>query len=150
LIRWYTRLRSLKGLGAALCISVVVCAWADAPGVQGESSVGSSLQIPQHEMHLKVLSSDLSRDDVKRLMRQFRTELGVECSYCHTKKDPYTDETDFASEENPMKNKARLMIEMTEEINRKYLSQLGDARYAEPFSCGGCHRGHAKPVDSDN
>jgi hypothetical protein len=123
----------------------VICAWADVPGVQAESS----LQIPQHEMNLKVLSSDLSRDDVKRLMRQFKAELGVECSYCHTKKDPYTDETDFASDQNQMKGKARLMIEMTDEINRKYLSQLGDERYSEPFSCGGCHRGHAKPADSE-
>jgi hypothetical protein len=79
-------------------------------------------------------------------MKQYKSELGVECSYCHVK-DQSTDVVDYASEENPLKEKARLMIGMTEEINRKFLSQLGDRRYAEPFSCGGCHRGSAKPQE---
>lgn len=129
----------------ALTTLVVTCAGAETPAVQA----GLSALASQHQMNIKVLPSDLSRDDVKRLMKQYKAELGVDCSYCHTKY-PDTDDVDYASEENPMKSKARLMIEMTNEINARFLSQLGDRRYAEPFSCGGCHRGQAKVADSDS
>lgn len=128
--------------GLVLCAFVVVVrALADGSGVQ----VGT---VAPRTMHLKVLSPELSRDEVRQIMEQYKAELGVGCSYCHAK-DLDTDDVDYASEENPMKAKARLMIEMTDEINRRFLSQLGDDRYAEPFGCGGCHRGRAKPADAE-
>lgn len=144
LIRWCVQLRSLRP-GLALSALLVTCAWAsEAPGVQ----VKPAMQAPQDAMSLKVLPPDTPREDVKRLMRQYKTDLGVECSYCHTKYED-TGDVDYASEENPMKAKARLMIEMTNEINARFLAQLGDRRYAEPFGCEGCHRGRAKLSDSE-
>ncbi|MET0291823.1 MAG: c-type cytochrome [Steroidobacteraceae bacterium] len=96
--------------------------------------------------NLRVLSPKLSTGQVKRLMEQYKNELGVTCAYCHTQ-DRDTQKIDFASEQNPMKEKTRLMISMTEEINVKFLSQIGERRYAEPFSCAGCHQGKAKPQE---
>jgi len=37
------------------------------------------------------------------------------------------------------------MIAMTNDLNTKYLAQVGDRRYAEPFTCGNCHRGQMQP-----
>jgi hypothetical protein len=44
-----------------------------------------------------------------------------------------------------MKNLARIMIGMTNDLNTKYLAQFGDRRYADPLTCGNCHRGQMKP-----
>ena len=94
--------------------------------------------------NLKVLPKDTSADEIAKLMHRYREDLGVPCAYCH-EENPQTKQLDFASDENPMKETARLMIKMNDEINTKYLAQLGDRRYAEPFTCGSCHQGQVEP-----
>ena len=94
--------------------------------------------------NLKVLPKDISGDDIDKLMHRYEQDLGVSCAYCH-EENPQTKHIDFASDENPMKETARLMVKMTEDINTKYLAQLGDRRYAEPLTCGNCHRGQLEP-----
>jgi hypothetical protein len=94
--------------------------------------------------NLKVLPKDMSGDDVDKLMHQYQQYLGVPCGYCH-EQNPETKQTDYASDENPIKETARFMISMTSDINNKYLSQLGDRRYADPITCGNCHRGQVQP-----
>ncbi|WDS37000.1 c-type cytochrome [Pseudoxanthomonas sp.] len=94
--------------------------------------------------NLKVLPRDISRRDLRKRMRAYREQLGVECSYCHDK-DRDTGDVDYATDHNPVKERARTMIQMTDQINDTYLARLGDRRYAEPFECVGCHRGQAKP-----
>jgi hypothetical protein len=54
---------------------------------------------------------------------------------------------DFASNENPVKETARLMIRMTNDINTKCLAQFGDRRYSPPFNCGTCHQGQPEPSE---
>jgi Photosynthetic reaction centre cytochrome C subunit len=95
--------------------------------------------------NLKVLPKDMSGDDVDKLMHRYQQYLGVPCGYCH-EEDPQTKEIDYASDENPIKESARFMISMTSDINNKYLAQLGDRRYAEPLTCGNCHRGQVQPL----
>jgi hypothetical protein len=94
--------------------------------------------------NLKVLPKEMSGDDIDKLMHRYKQELGVPCGYCH-EENPQTRQIDYASDENPVKETARFMIRMNNDINSKYLAQLGDRRYAEPFTCGNCHQGQIDP-----
>jgi Photosynthetic reaction centre cytochrome C subunit len=86
----------------------------------------------------------MTGDDVIKVMRQFTGDLGVECRFCHAS-NPETKRVDFASDANPVKEKARVMIKMTEDINAKYLTQIADHNAATTVSCGTCHRGMMMP-----
>jgi hypothetical protein len=88
---------------------------------------------------LKVLPKSISNQDLRKLMHEYEQGLGVSCGYCHTQ-DAQTKQIDYASDENPIKQTARLMITMTGDINTKYRAQLGDRQHAPPVTCGNCHR----------
>jgi hypothetical protein len=107
----------------------------------------------QHRPHpkpvnLQVLPMTLTGDQVVDIMHKFTGGLGVECDYCHAKNPtptPTTGHLDFASDANPMKDRARTMIRMNEEINQHFLTQLKPPAEHE-VGCGTCHRGNAKPL----
>jgi len=114
-----------------------------------DRSVGTAAATPHlapdyKSTNLKVLPKSISAGDLDKLMHQYQQYLGQPCGYCH-EENPETKQLDFASDENPIKDTARFMISMTNDINSKYLAQLGDRRYAEPFTCGNCHRGQVQP-----
>ncbi len=95
--------------------------------------------------NIKALPKDITGDQVIQRMRQFTGDLGVECEFCHSR-NPETRRNDFASDANPVKETARAMIRMTDDINTKYLAQLTIAgKAADPATCGTCHRGMAHP-----
>ena len=97
---------------------------------------------PQKPKNLKVLPEDT---DLRKVMRQYEGDLGVECEFCHTAPDPVTHRADRASDANPMKDTARYMIQMIDDLNNKYLSEMPSRRYADPITCGTCHRGEKHP-----
>lgn len=101
-------------------------------------------QIPA-PTNLKVLPKDTTGPQVIAIMRGFTGDLGVECSYCHAK-DPATNRTNFASDANPMKDRARVMIKMASAINTEYLTQLTDPKSDMKVTCGTCHRGMSTPA----
>jgi hypothetical protein len=107
------------------------------------SSTSTPVMLPG-PTNLKVLPKDTSLEDINKLMLRFTTELGVTCTHCHEQNEQ-TKQMEFASDGNPMKATARLMISMTNDINNKYLAQLGDRRYAQPITCGNCHQGQTMP-----
>jgi hypothetical protein len=92
--------------------------------------------------NLKVLPADT---DLRKVMRGYEGDLGVECEFCHTPADPVTHRPDRASDANPTKNVARFMIQMTQDLNEKYLAEMPNRRYADPITCGTCHRGEKHP-----
>ena len=94
--------------------------------------------------NIKVLPKDITGDQVIKLMRQYEGELGVECEYCHAR-NPETKRNDFPSDANPVKDKARIMIKMTDDLNAKYLTQLSDHKSTDLITCGTCHRGMSHP-----
>jgi hypothetical protein len=102
------------------------------PGAQG----------PYKPKNLKVLPADT---DLRKVMRQYSGELGVECEFCHTGPDPVTHRPDRSSDANPVKETARFMIELTDDLNTKYLAEMPNRRYADPITCGTCHRGEKHP-----
>jgi hypothetical protein len=101
---------------------------------------------PQKPKNLKVLPENT---DLRKVMRGFTAALGVECSYCHAPADPVTHHADRASDANPMKDQARVMIRMVDDLNSKYLPLLaktpGHDEDKAVIGCGTCHRGEKHP-----
>ncbi len=126
----------------------VLAAPAQTTPAPAESHVQSAVAEPQNApgfKNLKVLPDTISRDDLRKLMRQFSGDLGVECEFCHAAADPVTRRADRASDANPVKETARYMIQMTDDINTKYLAQIKDRHDTNPVTCGTCHRGEKHP-----
>jgi len=98
--------------------------------------------------NLQVLPKDIAVPDLLTLMRSYTAALGVECEFCHAA-DPQTHKTNYASDANPDKAIARIMMTMTHEINAKYLSQVKDPDATpadKTVTCGTCHRGNSMPM----
>jgi hypothetical protein len=94
--------------------------------------------------NIKALPKNITGDEVIKVMHQYEGDLGVECQFCHAR-SPETKRNDFPSDANPVKDKARLMIKMTDDINAKYLAQLTDHKASDAVTCGTCHRGMSHP-----
>ena len=98
--------------------------------------------------NLKVLPKDLTGQQVHEIMERWSASLGTHCDSCHTA-DPQNIGPDgrprlnFADDTKPMKNAARLMFKMTEDINTNYVSMIDSS--GAPVTCGTCHRGHIGP-----
>ncbi len=82
------------------------------------------------------------------MMLRWGAELGARCNACHD------DEQDnvvtggpprsrFANDSKPMKDIARRMYTMTEEINRVFIAKIGNS--GVPVTCGTCHQGRISP-----
>jgi hypothetical protein len=94
--------------------------------------------------NIKALPKNITGDEVITVMHQYEGDLGVDCGFCHAR-NPETKRNDFPSDANPVKETARMMIRMTDDLNTKYLTQLEDRRTADPITCGTCHRGMSHP-----
>jgi hypothetical protein len=94
--------------------------------------------------NLQVLPKDISPSELSQVMTQFRDGLGVTCEYCHAE-STQTQRIDYASDEKPTKQTARLMLRMLNDINDRYLRGLGDQRYSAAITCGSCHQGESSP-----
>jgi hypothetical protein len=103
---------------------------------------GAQPRAPQKPRNLKVLPETT---DLRAVMHQYEADLGVNCEFCHTAPDPVTHRPDRASDANPTKDVARFMIQMTDDLNTKYLDQMPNRRFADPVTCGTCHRGEKHP-----
>jgi len=137
---------------AALILSCFAFCAEARPAMQGAGSRTESIPVPHQNLadtrpaNLRVLPADISGNDLDRLMHRFRDELGAPCGYCHAQ-DAKTRRIDYASDENPVKETARLMILMTGMINDKYLARFGERPKAAGVTCGDCHRGQIDPPD---
>ena len=132
------RLLSLLAVSSLLAASA---AFAQANG----NAPAQRRQIPA-PTNLKVLPKDTTGPQVIAIMRHFEGDLGVDCSYCHAK-DSATNRLNFASDANPMKDRARVMLKMAQAINTEYLTQLTEPKSEAKISCGTCHRGMSTPPD---
>ena len=101
--------------------------------------------------NLKVLPKDISSKDLQKIMvDEFQDGLGVGCSYCHAQ-EKESLHLDYASDEKPEKEIARLMMLMTLDINKKYFGVehplIGDSVLT--ISCSSCHHGTPHPDKTD-
>ncbi|RSL16699.1 photosynthetic reaction center cytochrome c subunit [Edaphobacter aggregans] len=94
--------------------------------------------------NIKALPANITGDDLIKIMHQYEGDLGVECEFCHAR-NPETKRNDFPSDANPVKETARAMIRMTDDLNTKFLTQLSNRKTTDPITCGTCHQGMAHP-----
>jgi len=98
--------------------------------------------------NLKVLPKNLTGQQVHDIMEQWEGSLGAHCSTCHTA-DPKNlgpngrPRLNFADDSKEEKITARLMFQMTEDINKNYVTKVPNSDM--PVTCGTCHRGHLGP-----
>jgi mono/diheme cytochrome c family protein len=139
--------RSLRFL-TAVSFAIATATFAQTPGgapAGGPPPGGQQRRSMPPPSNLKVLPKDMTSQQVVAIMHQWEEELGVGCSTCHAK-DPATGRNNFASDANPMKDRARVMMKMTASINAEYLTQLTDPKPTQAVTCGTCHQGNLKPV----
>jgi hypothetical protein len=135
---------------ATLALSAQPLLSQNAPPASGQSASqeGAHARRPlPRPTNLKVLPKDIAPEELVKMMRGYAGALGVECSFCHTRPAGQR-RLDFASDAKEDKGIARIMIQMTREINATYMTQVHDPD-AMPedkhVTCGTCHRGHTMP-----
>src|ERR1700756_2986065 len=102
---------------------------------------------PEKPKNLQVLPKDWPGSRLQPVMIGFTRALGVRCSYCHKGDEGKPLSTyDFASDENPNKDRAREMLRMLDDINihLKKIQPSGDQRVN--MWCTTCHRGRPRPM----
>lgn len=104
-------------------------------------------QVPEEFTNLQVFPEDIERTDLLVQMRKFSFALGVRCQHCHFSESGSFQDIDFASDENPVKDKARYMLRMLATINDELLPGMED-RGDPPVvvTCKTCHRSRARPL----
>jgi tetratricopeptide (TPR) repeat protein len=104
-------------------------------------------QWPEKPSNLQVFPKDWTGARLRPVMIQFTTTLGVRCSYCHKGEEGKPLSTyDFASDENPNKDRAREMLRMLTDINAhlQKIQPSGDKRVN--VWCHTCHHGKPRPI----
>ena len=102
---------------------------------------------PEKPSNLKVLPKDWPGIRLRPVMIGFTRSLGVRCSYCHKGEEGKPLSTyDFASDDNPNKNRAREMLRMLNdiEVDLKKIEPSGDQRVN--MWCHTCHHGRPRPM----
>jgi thioredoxin-related protein len=92
----------------------------------------ASTTAAQEWKDLQVLPRNISKADMKTIMKAQSKALGVDCDFCHQMPTP--------EKETAKKKTARTMMRMVNDINAKYLLAV-----QSKTTCATCHRGKAKP-----
>lgn len=113
------------------------------PGAPGGQRGGPP---PAPPKNLQVLPKDMQAQQVMTIMRNITTALGVQCGYCHVFEGPGSPNNDFADDTKTPKLVARVMMQMTGEINQKLAANITKpADEITQVGCMTCHRGEAIP-----
>jgi hypothetical protein len=101
--------------------------------------------------NLKVLSKKISKPELDSTMKNFAQSLGVRCNFCHVHKEEPSRSWDFASDANPNKNMARMMLKMMAKTNKKFFKgekeeEEGAVKVPmQQLTCFTCHHGKEVP-----
>jgi len=110
-------------------------------------AVGQEWSWPEEPKNLKVFPPEMKGERLRAPMVGFTRALGVRCSHCHVGEEGKPLSTyDFASDENPNKERAREMLRMLQSINDhlKKIEPSGAQRVN--MWCTTCHRGRPRPT----
>src|SRR4051812_31584157 len=117
---------------------------AQAPAAGGQRGGGAP---PAPPKNLQVLPKDTPAPQVVALMRTINTALGVQCGYCHEFVGAGNPANDMAADTKPTKLVARVMMQMTADINAKLAANIKKpADQITKVECATCHRGAAIPT----
>ena len=136
-------LRAVFALAVALC--VVTLALGEPRATSEEPPARPADPPPKN---LKVLPKEWTRRQVIEVMKGWTADLGVRCQHCHVGREGQPlAEWDFASDERPTKLRAREMVQMLAEVNRR-LGEMPSLHAGSPApraTCATCHRGIPRP-----
>lgn len=114
-------------------------------------AVTANAQIPievyQNPKNLKVLSPDISPEELRATMFSIGQQVGIRCSRCHdfTPNTPFA-ERDYASDQKELKRVAREMMRMVQGINDAVSAiDRGPDHKTLTVQCVTCHRGVNQP-----
>ena len=98
-------------------------------------------------VNLKVLPKDISHEALEKEMHFYNQSLGVKCNYCHAPDPERPGRLNFASDSNHMKDEAREMMRLTNDVNEKYFQVKANSPQAtNAVNCYTCHRGEEMPI----
>lgn len=101
---------------------------------------------PMKPKNLKILSKDISHEELMKVMNNFKVSLGVKCGFCHAKNPADSAHLEFASDAKPEKKMARYMMHMTTKINKKYFRDFkAENGTSIQVGCITCHHGQPHP-----
>lgn len=124
-------------------------------GTTGSATTAAPQQAQSQHKNLQILPRDIPRDELLAIMRTFTRSLGVRCNHCHvvTATEP-KEVLDFPSDAKEEKRVARVMMQMTANINRTWLPRVEVAeghpmptadQIEDQVVCWTCHRGKTEP-----
>ena len=137
-----------KAVGViGIAVSLFIC---PRPALAQQRDANTNLDV---YTNLHVLPKDVSRRELVNAMLENLRGLGLRrnrnegCLYCHVGEFGQPTETwDFASDEKPAKQKARVMMGMVAAINCQHLTELPEgSRPPMRVSCYTCHAGRTNP-----
>lgn len=106
----------------------------------------------QEYTNLQVLPADISRGELNRIMLDNLQGLGLPrranegCLFCHVGSMAVpSSEWDWASDQKPMKEKARAMMAMVRDINERYLAGI-ERSWDRDVGCYTCHAARTNPM----
>ncbi|MGD0911556.1 MAG: c-type cytochrome [Terracidiphilus sp.] len=145
------------GAVALLGAAVFVCASiAQVPQTPPAGQAGRPPRSYPAPTNLQVLPKDLTGQQVHEIMEGYAGALGKHCDYCHAA-DPKNvgpngrPRLNFASDDKDEKKMARVMITMTDDINKNYVAKVAAMddmpQKAPPVTCGTCHQGQEDPPE---
>ena len=121
----------------AAFLAVGLATVAQVPAVSAQQPVATVVDSPT----VKVLTGLLA-PDFQEEMNHIVQALGVTCNTCHAPRG------NFASDEKPLKLKARQMLEMTKAINKQFFPdhkpKTGESVLGR-VTCYTCHQGESTP-----
>ena len=133
----------IGALGVVLFAGSFASAQTPAPAGAGQRAGGP----PAPMKNLQVLPKDMPQPEVVAIMRVFNAALGVNCNHCHIWTKPGDPSNDMAADTKIEKTVARVMMQMTNEINTKLAASIKKpADQVARVECATCHRGAAIPV----
>ena len=137
----------MSTLSRLLCSAAALVFPVMLPAQGGGGAGGGAQQAPPK--NLQVLPKDMPRPEVVARMRGIATSLGVRCEYCHVAvqgADGREQVQDYSLDDKDTKKTARSMMRMVNDINEKYLPEMGHPLTGlAQVSCETCHHGLAKP-----
>ena len=139
-------------MALAIFASVDAVAGAQTPPAQTPAAPAGGAQRaggapPAPFKNLQVLPKDIPRPELTAIMQGFNAALGVQCAYCHQFVGPGNPGNDMASDDKTPKLVARVMMQMTGEINSRLAANIKkSADQITRVGCATCHRGAAIPV----
>ena len=141
-----SRLSACISIGGAFLL--VLASAAQAPPAKSTAAAPPPHGGYPMPVNLKVLPKNLNGQQVHDIMEQWSAELGVRCIACHHKLPAAFEQTDqptptYAQDSKQMKQVARLMYTMTDQINTNFIAKVEGS--GMPVTCGTCHRGNISP-----